>query len=414
MVEAIKHFQERAEKAIALEDVLKNTEFPQKIDFSYLPSLEARAKLYIKIARARYEAGDVSEHELAFHRCYAIEVQIHEARWSNGQYEDILGPISEKMRAVEKSYGLSDDEYCPISEASDEYKSLSKEYDLVLEQKLLEAFSEFGADDLRDLYINDPEEFYKFHDAGRVAIFQKDEHAKLKSIAIYYENEARACEDAGSFLAAAVMLGSAIESRLILTCLENEAHIDKLDTVGQPGEGCDIRIIDDKGRELPQGEAGEVVGHCDRMMDGYHRRPEATAEASWYDEQGRRFQKSGDIGWFDKDNFLHLLDRKKDVIISGGFNIYAIDLERVLLSHGDVLDAAVIAAPSEQWGETPLAFVVVAATAGALDAEGLRVWANSQLGKAQRISEIRLIDELPRSPIGKVLKRELRAGLGAP
>jgi len=193
VVEAIKHFQERAEKAIALEDVLKNTEFPQKIDFSYLPSLEARAKLYIKIARARYEAGDVSEHELAFHRCYAIEVQIHEARWSNGQYEDILGPISEKMRAVEKSYGLSDDEYCPISEASDEYKSLSKEYDLVLEQKLLESFSEFGADDLRDLYINDPEEFYKFHDAGRVAIFQKDEHAKLKSIAIYYENEARAC-----------------------------------------------------------------------------------------------------------------------------------------------------------------------------------------------------------------------------
>ena len=197
-------------------------------------------------------------------------------------------------------------------------------------------------------------------------------------------------------------------------CLVAHEHLDKLDTVGQPGEGCDIRIIDDKGRELPQGEAGEVVGHCDRMMDGYHNRPEATAEASWYDEQGRRFQKSGDIGWFDEDNFLHLLDRKKDVIISGGFNIYAIDLERVLLSHGDVLDAAVIAAPSEQWGETPVAFVVVAAACGALDAEGLRVWANSQLGKAQRISEIRLIDELPRSPIGKVLKRELRAGLGSP
>ncbi|MBO2663620.1 MULTISPECIES: hypothetical protein [Shewanella] len=233
VVEAIKHFQERAEKAIALEDLLKNTEFPQKIDFSDLPSLEARAKLYIKIAQARYEAGDISEHELAFHRCYAIEVQIHEARWSNGQYEDILGPIAEKMRAVEKSYGLSDDEYWPISEAPDEYKSLSKEYDLVMEQKLLEAFSEFGADDLRDLYINDPEEFYKLHDAGRVAVFQKDEHAKLKSIAIYYENEARVCEDAGSFLAAAVMLGSAIESRLILTCLENEAHIRKtLTTLG--------------------------------------------------------------------------------------------------------------------------------------------------------------------------------------
>ena len=94
-------------------------------------------------------------------------------------------------------------------------------------------------------------------------------------------------------------------------CLVAHEHPDKLDTVGQPGEGCDIRIIDDQGRVLPQGEAGEVVGHCDRMMDGYHNRPEATEEASWYDDQGRRFQRSGDVGWFDKDNFLHLLDRKK-------------------------------------------------------------------------------------------------------
>ena len=117
------------------------------------------------------------------------------------------------------------------------------------------------------------------------------------------------------------------------------------------------------------------------------------------------FRKSGDIGWFDEDNFLHLLDRKKDVIISGGFNIYAIDLEKVLLSHPDIADAAVIAAPSEQWGETPVAFLVAA---GGVDAEALRQWANSQLGKAQRISEVKMIDELPRSPIGKVLKRELR------
>ena len=190
-------------------------------------------------------------------------------------------------------------------------------------------------------------------------------------------------------------------------CLVAHEHPDKLDTVGQPGEGCDIRLVDDQGNELPQGEAGEIVGHCDRMMVGYHNRPEATAEASWYDAEGRRFQKSGDIGWFDKDNFLHLLDRKKDVIISGGFNIYAIDLEKVLLSHPNIADAAVIAAPSEQWGETPVAFVVMVNKSEG-DAEALRQWTNSQLGKAQRISEVKMIDELPRSPIGKVLKRELR------
>ena len=185
---------------------------------------------------------------------------------------------------------------------------------------------------------------------------------------------------------------------------------DKLDTVGQPSEGCDIRIIDEQGKEVPQGQAGEIVGFSERIMDGYHNRPEATQEASWFDAQGRRCQKSGDIGWFDDENFLHLLDRKKDMIISGGFNVYAIDLEKVLLSHPDVTDAAVIAAPSEQWGETPLAFVVLA-SGSMIDAEVLRQWVNSQLGKAQRISLIEFIDELPRSPIGKVLKRKLRDGI---
>jgi acyl-CoA synthetase (AMP-forming)/AMP-acid ligase II len=145
-------------------------------------------------------------------------------------------------------------------------------------------------------------------------------------------------------------------------------------------------------------------------MDEYHNRPDATEEASWYDDSGRRFQRSGDIGWLDNEGFLHLLDRKKDMIISGGFNVYATDLEEVLLSHPQVADAAVIAAPSEQWGETPLAFVVLAPDVN-LDAEELRQWANGQLGKAQRISEVRVIDALPRSPIGKVLKRELRDGI---
>jgi len=185
---------------------------------------------------------------------------------------------------------------------------------------------------------------------------------------------------------------------------------DKLDTVGQPGEGCDVRIIDEQGNELPQGEAGEIVGSSDRIMDGYHNRHEATQEVIWYNAEGVRYHRSGDIGWFDDEGFLHLLDRKKDMIISGGFNVYAIDLERVLLSHSDVDDVAVIAAPSEQWGETPLAFVVLA-SGSMIDAEVLRQWANGQLGKAQRISAVEFIDKLPRSPIGKVLKRALRDGL---
>ena len=104
---------------------------------------------------------------------------------------------------------------------------------------------------------------------------------------------------------------------------------------------------------------------------------------------------------------MHLLDRKKDMIISGGFNVYAIDLERVLLTHSDIEDVAVVAAPSQQWGETPVAFVTIKQCSN-IDPENVREWGNNQLGKAQRISEIRIIDSLPRSPIGKILKRELR------
>jgi acyl-CoA synthetase (AMP-forming)/AMP-acid ligase II len=141
------------------------------------------------------------------------------------------------------------------------------------------------------------------------------------------------------------------------------------------------------------------------MMGGYYGREKETAAASWFDAEGRRFQRSGDNGWFDGDGFLHLLDRKKDVIISGGFNVYAIDLENVLMRHPDVAEAAVIAAPSREWGETPVAYVVLR---GSASSEEIRLWANERLGKSQRITRIIITEELPRSPIGKVLKRELR------
>ncbi|MBC7768672.1 MAG: acyl--CoA ligase [Phycisphaerales bacterium] len=184
------------------------------------------------------------------------------------------------------------------------------------------------------------------------------------------------------------------------------AHLfpDKLHTVGMPAPGHDIRVIDDDGRELPRGQAGEIVGRSALMMSGYHNRQEQTDAAIWVSPEGQPFIRTGDVGRFDAEGFLELMDRKKDMIISGGFNIYPSDLEAVLLQHADVADCAVVGAPSAEWGETPVAFVV---SRGA-DAEALRAFANAKLGKTQRISAIELIDELPRSHIGKVLKRELR------
>ena len=192
------------------------------------------------------------------------------------------------------------------------------------------------------------------------------------------------------------------------TCiLEAHLHPDKLHTVGRPAEGHDIRLIDDGGREVGPGEAGEVVGHSPGMMSGYHRQAEKTREAEWFDPAGKRFIRTGDIGRFDTDGFLTLFDRKKDMVISGGFNIYPSDLEAQLREHAAVADAAVVGVPSEQWGETPVAFVVLRPAATAR-ADELRDWLNARVGKTQRLAALHLIDELPRSAIGKVLKRELR------
>jgi long-chain acyl-CoA synthetase len=187
--------------------------------------------------------------------------------------------------------------------------------------------------------------------------------------------------------------------------LEVTAYPDKLHTVGVPAPGHDIRLIDDDGNELPRGATGEVVGHSAGIMTGYHNLPDKTREAEWFDAAGKRFIRTGDIGRFDEDGFLVLVDRKKDLIISGGFNIYPSDLEEVVRQHPDVVDVSVVGVPSKEWGETPVGFVVLR---NGVNPQDVLEWANRRLGKTQRLSAIEVVDGLPRSAIGKVLKRELR------
>ncbi|AMO25198.1 class I adenylate-forming enzyme family protein [Ramlibacter tataouinensis] len=191
------------------------------------------------------------------------------------------------------------------------------------------------------------------------------------------------------------------------TCiLEAHNFPDKLHTVGRPAEGHDIRVIDEDEKELAAGEIGEVVGRSPAMMSRYHQQPAKTREAEWYDADGHRFIRTGDVGRFDEAGFLTLMDRRKDMVISGGFNVYPSDIEAVLREHPGVGDAAVVGVPSAEWGETPVAFVVVRPGGPAEDE--LQAWANARLGKTQRLSGVRYLDELPRSDIGKVLKRQLR------
>ncbi|WP_180899566.1 class I adenylate-forming enzyme family protein [Martelella soudanensis] len=189
--------------------------------------------------------------------------------------------------------------------------------------------------------------------------------------------------------------------------LDAARHPDKAHTVGKPAAGNTIRIIDDDGNDVRQGERGEIIGRSAMMMSGYFRNDEANRAFYWHDRDGTLYHRTGDIGMFDEDGFLVLLDRKKDMIISGGFNIYASDLEEKLLSHPGVLEAAVIAIPSDKWGETPLGFVV-AKNGAALEPQALRDWVNQRLGRMQKIAAVEIRDALPRNSGGKVLKQELR------
>ncbi|WP_308909742.1 class I adenylate-forming enzyme family protein [Pseudokordiimonas caeni] len=191
----------------------------------------------------------------------------------------------------------------------------------------------------------------------------------------------------------------------LITTLDPEDAEGRWASVGLPLMGTELKLIDDEGIEVPAGTAGEIVGRGRIVMPGYWNRPEATAEATWTDPHGDRWLRTGDIGRFDEDGYLYIVDRKKDMILSGGQNIYPQDIEAVLMEHPAVSEAAVIGVKSERWGETPLAVVVCKAE---LDAKALLDWANARLGRQQRLTAVDFTAELPRNPNGKILKRDLR------
>lgn len=189
----------------------------------------------------------------------------------------------------------------------------------------------------------------------------------------------------------------------VITTLEPEDAEGRLASVGKPLMGTDLLILDEDDRPCAPGVAGEIVGRGRILMAGYHGREDANREATWTDEQSRRWLRTGDIGRLDEDGFLFLVDRKKDMIISGGMNLYPADMESVALDHPGVREVAVIAVDSERWGESPFAVYVGDAEAGELVA-----WVNERVGKHQRLVGAHAVDELPRNANGKILKRELR------
>ena len=180
-------------------------------------------------------------------------------------------------------------------------------------------------------------------------------------------------------------------------------------SVGRPiaEAGTVIQIIDDDDKILPAGQIGEIVGTSSFMLKGYFREPEVTRQSLWFDEESRAYLRSGDLGYYDDQGFLHLAGRKKDMINSGGVKVYATDLEEIFMQHPGVLEVAAIAIPHPKWGETPLLLAIMKPAAKVSEVE-LREWGNARLAKAQRVSRVEFRASFPRNALDKVVKRHLR------
>ena len=178
----------------------------------------------------------------------------------------------------------------------------------------------------------------------------------------------------------------------------------KLRACGRPWGGYALRVITPAGRPAETGEVGEIQIRSKGVMKGYWNRPEATREA--IDAEG--WFRSGDAGYFDADGYLFIHDRVKDMIVSGGENVYPAEVENALFSHPDVADAAVIGVPDARWGEAVKA-VVVLKPGAVLDAAGLMAHCRERIAGYKTPKSIDVMSVLPRNPSGKVLRRELRA-----
>ncbi len=188
-----------------------------------------------------------------------------------------------------------------------------------------------------------------------------------------------------------------------ITVLDAKDFATHMDSVGVPIPFTEMRIVGTAGHDLPAGEVGEIVGRSSLLMPGYYKRPDLTREAIC---DGWLF--TGDLGFADPDGFLHLVDRKKDMIISGGVNVYPRDIEEVAATHPAVREVAVFGVPHEKWGEASVAAVLLREPAS-IEAEALREWINARVAaRYQRVQAVVVLDDFPRNTAGKTLKRVLR------
>ena len=207
-----------------------------------------------------------------------------------------------------------------------------------------------------------------------------------------------------------VQIWGQTEAPCFCTCLTQAEHdasspdrMHRLASCGRPMLFSPMAILDDAGAEVPRGEFGELAVKGNVVMRGYHKNPQATAETivnGWL--------RSGDIGYQDEDGYIYIVDRKKEMLISGGYNIYPAEVERIILSHPMIQDCAVIGIPDEKWGEAVKA-VVELRPGGAASADDIIALCKDQLGSVKAPKSVEFWDTLPRTPVGKVDRKAIRA-----
>jgi acyl-CoA synthetase (AMP-forming)/AMP-acid ligase II len=205
------------------------------------------------------------------------------------------------------------------------------------------------------------------------------------------------------------------EAPMMISTMPPAAHFDaagkvatrRLGSAGQPSPLVTVAIMGADGTLLRRGERGEIVVRGSLVMRGYYEDPAATAAASAYG-----WHHTGDIGYLDEDNYLYIVDRAKDMIITGGFNVYSTEVEQALMAHTAVQDCAVIGRPDDKWGERVVA-VVQLAEGGAVEPAELIAFAKSRIGSVKAPKDVLIWPDLPRSKVGKVLKPDIKARLAA-
>ena len=197
-----------------------------------------------------------------------------------------------------------------------------------------------------------------------------------------------------------------VEAPMCITMMPKRELGDHLESCGRVGPFVDVKIVDDQGAEQPAGEVGEIVCKGSLVMKGYWNNEQATNETlrnGWL--------QTGDLGWKSETGYVHIVDRKKDVIISGGVNIYPREVEEVLNKHDGVKETCVIGVPDDKWGENVIAYVVPNGTIAVTNEELIQLCLD-HMASFKKPKEIHIVEELPKSSYGKILKRELRNHYG--